>query len=300
MRTASHEFQVMAKPIGAVCNLDCTYCYYLEKADLYPKRTSFRMSDEVLERYIVQHIEACPEELIFFAWHGGEPTLLGLDYFRKIIELQRKHRPPGRPLRNGIQTNGTLLDEDWCRFLAKERFQVGISMDGPKELHDTYRVSKGEQGTHAQVLRAFRLLKKHGIDCDVLCVVNQKNVRHPAGVYRFFRAIGVKFLQFLPLVVRRGEHGVSAESVPAEAYGIFLSEVFDEWVRHDVGRIALQNFDEASRPYLGLKHSICISREVCGDIVIVEHNGDFYCCDHFVTPEHRLGNISDTPLVELL
>lgn len=300
MATASRSFQVMVKPIGAVCNLDCAYCYYLEKKDLYPKGRSFRMADDLLESYIIQHIEACPDELILFSWHGGEPTVLGLDYFRRIVELQRRHRPPGRRILNGIQTNGTLLDEEWCRFLAAERFQIGISVDGPRELHDPYRVTKSGKSTHNQVMRSFRLLKRHGVECDMLCVVHQKNVRHPALVYRFFRDSGVKFLQFLPLVARQGETGVSAETVPAEAYGVFLSTVFGEWIKHDVGRIAIQNFDEALRPFLGIDHSICISRKTCGDVVVVEHNGDVYSCDHFVRPEHRLGNIRQTPLVELL
>ncbi|MCH7911028.1 MAG: radical SAM protein, partial [Candidatus Hydrogenedentes bacterium] len=252
MATASRSFQVMVKPIGAVCNLDCAYCYYLEKKDLYPKGRSFRMADDLLESYIIQHIEACPDELILFSWHGGEPTVLGLDYFRRIVELQRRHRPPGRRILNGIQTNGTLLDEEWCRFLAAERFQIGISVDGPRELHDPYRVTKSGKSTHNQVMRSFRLLKRHGVECDMLCVVHQKNVRHPALVYRFFRDSGVKFLQFLPLVARQGETGVSAETVPAEAYGVFLSTVFGEWIKHDVGRIAIQNFDEALRPFLGI------------------------------------------------
>ncbi len=300
MATASRSFQVMAKPIGAVCNLDCAYCYYLEKKDLYPRRQSFRMVDDVLESYIVQHIEACPDDLIFFAWHGGEPTVLGLDYFQRIVELQRRHQPSGRRIQNGIQTNGMLIDEEWCRFLAAERFQVGLSVDGPRELHDPYRITKSGDSTNKRVMQSFQLLKRHGIECDMLCVVHQKNVHQAASVYRFFRDNDVKFLQFLPLVARKGDSGVSAKTVPAEAYGVFLCTVFDAWIKHDVGRIAIQNFEEALRPFLGIEHSICISRETCGDVVVVEHNGDVYCCDHFVSPEYRLGNIAQTPLVELL
>lgn len=300
MVTASREFQVMVKPIGAVCNLDCGYCYYLRKKDLYPKAQSFRMADDLLESYIVQHIEACPKESILFSWHGGEPTTLGLDYFRRIVELQRKHRPPGREILNGIQTNGTLLDEEWCRFLATEGFYVGISMDGPKELHDRYRITKGGEPTHKQVLQSFRLLKRHRIPCDMLCVVHHQNVRQPTAVYRFFKEIGVEYLQFLPLVARKEDGEVRAETVPAEAYGTFLCTIFREWVRHDLGRIGIQNFDEAARPFLGMDHALCVSRETCGNIVVVEHNGDFYACDHFVDREHRLGNIRGTPLVELL
>src|ERR1035437_6076604 len=175
MVTAAREFQVMVKPMGAVCNLACGYCYYLKKKDLYPQAGLFRMADDLLERYIVQHIEACPKESILFSWHGGEPTVLGLDYFRRIVELQHKHRPAGREILNGIQTNGTLLDEEWCRFLAAEGFYVGLSMDGPKEFHDRYRVTKGEKTTHKQVLQSFRLLQQHRISCDVLCVVHHHN-----------------------------------------------------------------------------------------------------------------------------
>src|ERR1035437_4467690 len=217
MVTASREFQVMAKPAGAVCNLDCSYCYYLDKSALYPNGGSLRMTDDLLERYIVQHIEACPKDVIFFEWHGGEPTILGLDYFRRIVALQRKHRSPGRQILNGIQTNGTLLDEDWCQFLEAEKFFVGLSMDGPRELHDRYRIDKQERATHKSVLRAFHLLQRRRIHCDVLCVVHNQNARQPAAVYRFFRDIGVRFLQFLPLVARGAAGGVSAETVSPEA-----------------------------------------------------------------------------------
>ncbi len=299
MALASREFQVMVKPVGAVCNLDCRYCYYLEKKDLYPHAGQFRMADDLLERYIVQHIEASPAESILFSWHGGEPTILGLDYFRRIAELQRRHRPPGREILNGIQTNGTLLDEDWCRFLAAERFSVGLSLDGTRELHDCFRVDRQERPTHKSVLQAFRMLQRHGVHCDVLCVVHQQNVRQPAAVYRFFKEIGVQFLQFLPLVTRE-ENGVGAQSVPAQAYGAFLCTIFDEWARSDVGRVHIQNFDEATRPFLGMDHALCISAPICGNIVVLEHNGDVYACDHFVDTEHRLGNIHTTPLRELL
>lgn len=299
MAAASREFQVLVKPIGAVCNLDCRYCYYLGKRDLYPNTRSFRMDDALLERYIVQHIEACPKDLIFFSWHGGEPTLLGLDHFRRIVELQRRHQPPGRRILNGIQTNGILLDEEWCRFLAAEGFYVGLSLDGPRELHDRYRTTKGGRATHKQVMQTLRLLQRYRIPCDILCVVSDQNVRHPTAVYRFFRELGIDYLQFLPLVARSNGR-VTGETVPAEAYGTFLCTVFDEWVRHDVTRLGIQNFDEAMRPFLGMEHALCIFRETCGDVVVVEHNGDFYCCDHFVDRDHRLGNIRETPLVEML
>ncbi len=301
--TGPREFQiVMTKPAGAVCNLDCRYCYYLTKRDLYPGGEPFRMTNDLLEEYIVQHIEASPRPNITFAWHGGEPTVLGLDYFRKIVALQRHHRPAGRRIINNVQTNGTLLDDEWCRFLAAERFLVGLSLDGPRELHDRYRMTRGGKPTHKQVLRGLRLLQRHRVSHDVLCVVHDESVRFPTAVYRFFKEVGVQSLQFLPLVERQldAAGSVSARTVPAEAFGAFLCAVFDEWVRQDVGRIAIQMFDEAARPACGLEHALCIFRETCGDVPVLEHNGDFYACDHFVEPEHRFGNIRETPLSDLL
>jgi uncharacterized protein len=290
----------MVKPTGAICNLDCRYCYYLRKEHLYPEGEAFRMPDDLLEEYIVQHIEASPSRLINFEWHGGEPTILGLDYFRKIVALQRKHQPPGRQITNGLQTNGILLDEEWCRFLAAEGFFVGLSLDGPRELHDRYRLTKGQKPTHKPVMRAFRLLQQHRVRCDVLCVVHDQNAHSPTAVYRFFKEIGVQYLQFLPLVEPLGGGTVSPQTVPAEAFGSFLCTIFDEWLRQDVGRITIQTFDEALRPACGLPHALCIFRETCGDVPVVEHNGDFFSCDHFVGPDHRLGNISETQLAELL
>ncbi len=301
MVVASREFQVMVKPAGALCNMACRYCYYLEKADLYASTPAPRMSEAMLETYIAQHIAASSVPTVAFSWHGGEPTVLGLDYFRTIVTLQRKHLPKGRQVFNGVQTNGLLLDEDWCRFFADEHFGVGLSLDGPAELHDDYRVTRGEEGTARQVLRAFRLLRRHKVTCNILCVVHDRNVQHPTQVYRFLKEIGSQYVGFLPLVERTGPDGeVSPRTVPAEAYGRFLCAIFDEWVQQDVGRIMVQIFDEVSRPARGLDHSLCIFRETCGDVPVVEHNGDFYCCDHFVTPAHRLGNLAEVPLATLL
>ena len=302
MTIASREFQVMVKPGGAICNLGCQYCYYLKKQDLYPRGELFRMTDDLLETYVVQHIEACPTEFIHFSWHGGEPTILGIDFFRKVVEIQRKHRPPYRKITNSIQTNGTFIGEDWCRFFAAEGFYVGLSLDGPRELHDAYRVTKGERPTHAQVMRAWRLLQKHHVNCDVLCVVHDQNVRHPGPIYRFFKEIGVRYLQFLPLVNRDEDRAgcVTPESVPAEAYGSFLSTIFKEWVRHDVGRIVIQLFDESVRPFLGAEHALCHYRETCGDVPVLEHNGDYFTCDHYVDRDHCLGNIHEIPLAEMI
>jgi uncharacterized protein len=299
---AAREFQVFAKPAGAVCNLDCKYCYYLKKEHLYPKGESFCMPDAVLEAYIVQHIEASPAPVINFSWHGGEPTILGLGYFRKIVALERKHQPPGRRITNGIQTNGTLLDEDWCRFLAEEGFAVGLSLDGPEELHDLYRITKGGKPTHMQAMRGYELIRQHRIPCDILCVVHAQNAQHPTQVYRFFKKINAQYVGFLPLVEPQpdAEGGVSDLTVPAEAWGNFLCTIYDEWLRQDVGRIKVQIFEEAARPALGEEHALCIFRKSCGDVPVIEHNGDFFSCDHFVDAEHRLGNIQETPLVELL
>jgi uncharacterized protein len=302
MAKASREFQVFAKPAGSICNLDCHYCYYLKKKHLYPESESFRMPDGILEKYIVQHIEASPEQVIRFSWHGGEPTVLGLDYFRKIVALQHKHQPANRRIANGIQTNGILLDEDWCRFFATEDFVVGLSLDGPQEMHDRYRVTKDQKPTHEQTMHGYKLLQQHRIYCDILCVVNAHNVRHPTQVYRFFKKINAQYVTFLPLVEPHPdvEGGVSSRTMPAEAWGSFLCAIFDEWISHDIGRVKVQIFEEASRTAFNQDHSLCIFRPTCGDIPVIEHNGDFFSCDHFVDTEHNLGNIQETPLVELL
>jgi uncharacterized protein len=301
---ASRLFQIFAKPTGATCNMACRYCYYLKAGDLYADRAP-RMQADLLERYIAQHLEASPSADVTFSWHGGEPTALGVGYFRTMVALQKKLAAPGRRVINGIQTNGLFLDEEWARFLAAEGFKVGLSLDGPAELHDQYRVARGGQPTHARVMRAFELLKRHRVPCDILCVVHDRNVRHPLKVYRFFRRIGATYLGFLPLVVRaeavlRPAAVVTPESVPALAYGDFLCAVFDEWVARDQGTVSVQAFEEAARPACGLDHSLCIFRETCGDMPVVEHNGDFYACDHFVDAPHLIGNIRDHHLAELV
>ena len=301
MVKASREFQVFAKPAGAVCNLGCSYCYYLEKESLYPKGVPVGMPDDILEEYIAQHIDASPAPVIRFSWHGGEPTLLGLDYFRKIVALQRKHQRAGQRVSNGIQTNGTLLDEEWCSFLAAEGFAVGISLDGPKEMHDRYRLGKRREPTHERAMRGYALLRRYGIPCDILCVVHDRNVLHPIEVYRFFKSIKAGYIGFLPLVEPRPDgRGARGRTVPAEAFGDFLCAVFDEWLSADIGRVKVQIFEEAIGTAFGREHALCIFRETCGDVPVVERNGDFFSCDHFVDAEHRLGNIMETPLVELL
>ncbi len=302
MVKASRDFQIFAKPGGSICNLRCRYCYYLKKEDLYPKGEPFRMSESVLEEYIIQHIDASSGPVITFSWHGGEPTLLGIDYFRKIVALQRKHQPPNRRIANGLQTNGTLLDEDWCRFFAAEGFAIGLSLDGPQEMHDRYRVTKSQNLTHEQVIRGYRLLREHRIECDILCVVHAQNVKYPTEVYRFFKKIKAEFVTFLPLVEPQPDEGdgVSPRTVPAEALGNFLCTIFDEWMRQDIGRIRVQIFEESARIAFGQEHALCVFRKTCGDVPVIEHNGDFFSCDHFVDAEHRLGNIQETPLVNFI
>jgi len=304
MGVASRGFQVFVKPAGAACNLACRYCYYLEKGPLPAGAAADppRMPENLLEEYIAQHIAASPDEIIRFSWHGGEPTVLGVDYFRRAVEIQRRLCPPGRRIANGLQTNGTLLDEDWGRFLAAEGFSVGLSLDGPRDLHDRHRLTRNGRPTFDETIRGYKILKRYKVPTDILCVVGASNVRHPAEVYLFFKGIGAAYLTFLPLVVRQPDSpgGVSPDSVPPEAWGDFLCAVFDEWQSRDIGRIKLQAVEEAARTAFGQEHSLCIFRPVCGDIPVVERNGDFYSCDHYVDVGHRPGNIRETPLASLL
>jgi len=302
MARASREFQVFVKPAGAQCNLACVYCYYLTKSRLYPGAESFRMAGDILEAYIRQHIEAAPHPEIAFSWHGGEPTILGLNFFRQIVAVQNTYRRPGDRIRNGIQTNGILLNEEWGLFLAEEDFAVGLSLDGPPELHDRHRVTPTGRPTHRRVMRGYEILRRHRIACDILCVVNADNVRYPAEVYGFFKDIGARYINFLPLVEPRpaSESGVSGATVPAEAWGDFLCTVFDLWKQQDIGRVKVQIFEETSQTALGRDHALCIFKPTCGDIPVIEHNGDFFSCDHFVDAGHRLGNIMETPLIDLL
>jgi uncharacterized protein len=302
MKKASRSFQVFVKPAGASCNLACRYCYYLEKDALHPAGGPRRMSEELLETLIVQHLNSSPDEIVRFSWHGGEPTVLGLDYFRKIVDLQRKHRPPGLTVANGIQTNGTLLDDEWGRFLAEAGFAVGLSLDGPRELHDRYRLTRDGKSAFDETMRGYEILGRSGVPTDVLCVVGAHNAGRPEAVYRFFKSIGASFLTFLPLVDHRpsAPDGVDSDSVTPQAWGDFLCTVFDEWVENDIGRIKIQIFEEATRTAFGLEHSLCLFRPVCGDIPVIELDGSFYSCDHFVDPKHRLGNIREAPLTDLL
>ncbi len=302
MGAVPRSFQVFVKPAGAACNLAGDYCYYLDRGPAAPAGAASRLAGDLLEAYIGQHIAASPDGIVRFSWHGGEPTLLGIDYFRRAVEIERRLRPPGRTIANGIQTNGTLLDEAWGRFLAAEGFSVGISLDGPREIHDAHRRGRDGRPSFDAALRGYEVLRRHGVATDVLCVVGSHNAGRPADVYGFFRAIDAPSLTFLPLV----EHGpgpgaaVSPGSVSPRAWGEFLCAVFDEWVDRDIGRLKVQIIEEAARAAFGQEHSLCLFRPVCGDIPVLERNGDLFSCDHYVDRAHRLGNITEARLADLL
>lgn len=294
-------FHLMAKPGGSRCNLSCHYCFYLPKGELYPG-SRFRMSDEVLEEYIRQTIEAHCIPEVTFAWQGGEPTLLGRDFFEKAMFLQKKYCRPGMAIHNTIQTNGILLDTEWCEFFRKYRVLVGISIDGPREMHDACRTDAAGKGTFDRVMQGLALLKKHTVDYNILCTVNAVNGDHPLEVYRFFRdEVKAQFIQFIPVVERdRQSNTVTTWSVAPEQYGKFLIGIFDEWVRHDVGTIYIQHFDTALANWYGEPHGICVFSPTCGQAMVIEHNGDVYSCDHFVDQDHLLGNILHVPLSDLV
>lgn len=302
MSKKNREFQIFVKPVGALCNLRCRYCYYLEKKTLYPDTSSFIMSADILERYIIQHIEASTEQNIFFSWHGGEPLLAGIDFFRKIVELEEKHKPTGSIIINGIQTNGTLINETWASFLAENKFLTGISIDGPGDLHNRYRVTADNKPSLSGTMRGYDLLMKYKVQCEILCVVNSFNVRFPLVVYNFFKELGGKYITFLPLVERRSgtKSGVSRSTVPAFEFGRFLISIFNEWIERDIGTIKIQIFEEAARTAFGQDHTLCIFKENCGGVPVIEHNGDFYTCDHFVNADNLIGNIMDGSVAAFL
>ncbi len=317
-------FHVMAKPSGAICNLDCTYCFFLSKEMLYPG-DRFRMADELLETYVQQLIESSPYPEVTIAWQGGEPTLMGVPFFERAVEHAHRHARPGQSLQFTIQTNGTLLNDRWGEFLSRNGFLVGLSVDGPREMHDAYRVDKKGRGSFDRVMAGLEVLTRHGVDFNVLCTVHAANGDHPVDVYRFFRdELGATFLQFIPIVERTSPEliqianigwgsrntkrplytnngsQVTERSVKPEQWGRFLCGVFDEWVGNDVGDVFVQHFDAALASWLGIEPSLCIFRETCGTAIALEHNGDVYSCDHFVEPDYLLGNIRDTHLSELV
>ncbi len=296
----------MAKPTGARCNLRCDYCFFLEKSGLYPG-SDLRMTDEVMEAFVRQTIEAQQVPYVTLAWQGGEPTLMGLDFFRRAVDVEHDALPQGWQVERTIQTNGTLLDDEWAAFLAENDVLVGLSIDGPRELHDAYRHDGARRSVFDSVESAARLLQKHGAEFNVLCTVNAANVEHPLDVYRYFRdELGARYLQFIPIVEVEtppdATHAgtVSERSVPSRAYGEFLSAIFDEWVRRDVGEMFVQFFDGVLAAYVRGHSSLCVLRPTCGEGVALEHNGDVYSCDHFVDRPYLLGNIMQTPIGELV
>ena len=297
---ASEPFVVMAKPVGPICNLECGYCYYLDTARFYDRPHQFRMTDEMLETYIRQYIEASPGPVVPFVWHGGEPALAGLDFYRRAVELQQRYLPTGWSCWNNLQTNGTLLDEEWCTFLAEAHFDVGLSIDGTRWLHDTYRKDPRGHGTYDRVIAALRRLQAHHIQPDLLCTVTSAAAKEPLGVYRSLKALDVKWVQFIPIVRRGPEGEVLPESVTSEAYGQFLCTIFDDWVRHDVGRLNVQLFAETALVWAGGTASLCWMAPTCGRVVVVEHDAAVYACDHFVTPEYRIGDLNQSHLGTLV
>ena len=305
---------VMLKPAGAHCNLACKYCYYLEKNKLYPTAQRHLMSDEMLEQFTREYIEAQTMNQVLFTWHGGEPLLRSIDFYRKALSLQQKYAG-GRRIDNVIQTNGTLLTDEWCEFFAQNHWLVGISIDGPQPYHDHYRLTAAGKPSWKKVMQGIKLLKKHGVEWNAMAVVNAYNVNHPLEFYRFFKENGCQFLQFTPIVERltRHEDGrtlasladkneipLSEASVTPEQWSYFLCAIFDEWVRKDVGKIFVEIFDCTLANWMGISPGICAYSKECGHAGVMEHNGDVYSCDHFVFPEYKLGNIRDHSLIDML
>lgn len=297
-RIGPRSFTTLIKPGGSACNLACKYCYYLEKAELYGGRQPI-MDPELLELYIKQYIEAVEHDVVEFCWHGGEPLMLGLDYFKRALKLQRKHSR-GKTIHNSLQTNGTLLDENWCRFFSDNGFLVGLSIDGPKDIHDAHRVNRGGRPTFDRVVAGVNLMNRLHVEYNTLSVVSRLSEGRGAEIYRFLRdELGSRFMQLLPAVDWLPSGELAPWSVSSEGFGQILCDVFDEWVRHDVGRSYVQIFDVTLSQLCGLPSGICTMGETCGEGLAVEHNGDVYPCDHFVWPEYRLGNIRETSLAEL-
>lgn len=305
---------VMLKPIGAACNLACNYCYYLEKSNLYKHQPKRQMSEELLERFVKDYIEAQTMNEVVFTWHGGEPTLRPLSFYQKAVELQKKYAR-GRIIHNSLQTNGTLLTDEWCRFLKENNWLVGISIDGPEELHDRYRRDSQGKPSWKRVMEGIRLLQHYGVEWNAMAVVNRYNADHPQAFYRFFKSIGCQYIQFTPIVERNVQHAdgrhlasindaddapVTDFSVTPEQWGDFLCGLFDEWVKQDIGRVFVQIFDSMLANWVGVAPGTCIYAKECGHAGVMEFNGDVYSCDHFVFPQYKLGNINDRTLIEML
>jgi uncharacterized protein len=312
---------VVAKPDGPVCNLNCEYCFYLEKQALFGAGEQYRMSDEVLSAFITNYVISQPTPVVEFVWQGGEPTLLGLGFFNRVIELQKPFARQ-KKIANSLQTNGTLLTDEWCAFLKKNNFMVGISLDGPKGVHDRYRRDSKGAGTFDRAMRGLRLLQRHKVEHNVLACIARETANHPLEVYRFLRDAGVEFIQFTPVVERMPDacsmqyglrlagpatlNGMAQEtevtpwSVLPEKYGDFLIAIYEEWVRHDVGTVFVMNFEWALNAWIGNPSPVCIHAVQCGRCVVIEHNGDVYACDHCVYPEYRLGNIATDSLIQMV
>ena len=305
---------VMLKPVGAACNLTCNYCYYLEKSNLYKHQPKRQMSEELLERFVKDYIEAQTMNEVVFTWHGGEPTLRPLSFYQKAVELQKKYAG-GRVIHNSLQTNGTLLTDEWCRFLKANNWLVGISIDGPEELHDRYRRDSQGKPSWKRVMEGIRLLQHYGVEWNAMAVVNRYNADHPQAFYRFFKSIGCQYIQFTPIVERNVQHAdgrhlasindaddapVTDFSVTPEQWGSFLCGLFDEWVKQDIGRVFVQIFDSMLANWVGVAPGSCIYAKECGHAGVMEYNGDVYSCDHFVFPQYKLGNINECTLIEML
>jgi uncharacterized protein len=325
---ATRRFHTMVKPIGSACNLDCKYCYYLSKEKLLGQQRGKRMADDLLEEHIRQYIQGQDGQQIVFSWQGGEPTLLGLDFYSKVVELQKKYQPAHQRIENDLQTNGMLLDAEWCEFLKQNSFLVGLSIDGPPELHDAYRVTRGGKPTFDKVFAAARLMKKHGVRFNTLSVINRLNVKRPLDVYRFLtREIGSKYVQFIPCIEPKDfettapqyweasklpivgtpaakpgspDSVVTDWSVDPDDWGVFLCKCFDEWCGKDVGRVLVNLFETAVAQTMGMPAQICIFNDFCGKALAIEQDGSVYCCDHYVYPEYRLGNIRERPIWEMV
>ena len=305
---------VMLKPAGAHCNLACKYCYYLEKNNLYQNSHRHLMSDEMLEQFTREYIEAQTMPQVLFTWHGGEPLMRSIDFYKKALALQKKYAH-GKQIDNVIQTNGTLLTDEWCEFFAKNHWLVGISIDGPQEYHDHYRVTPAGKPSWEKVMQGIQLLKKHRVEWNAMAVVNAYNAEHPLEFYHFFRDNGCQYLQFTPIVERLTEHEdgrtlasladdreipLADASVTPEQWGNFLCTIFDDWVRHDVGKMFVEIFDCTLANWMGVLPGICAYSKECGHAGVMEHNGDVYSCDHFVFPEYKLGNIREKSLIDML
>lgn len=290
---------VMLKPVGALCNLRCKYCYYLEKKEMYPDEKRFVMSEELLERFIKQYLEAQTLPQVQFTWHGGETLMRKIDFYKKALELQKKYGG-GRQIDNCLQTNGTLLTDEWCRFFKDNNFLIGISLDGPQHIHDKYRKTIDGRPSFYKVMKGINLLKKHQVDFNIMAVVNDYNVDYPLEFYRFFKEIECHFIQFTPVVETYPDGKVTEWSVPAEKWGDFLITIFNEWVRNDVGEYFVQYFDSTLANWVGQQPSVCTLARTCGHAGIMEFNGDVFSCDHFVSPKYKIGNIRQHTITEMM